>query len=201
VTRLRPGENRSGVWRYPAGDLDRIIIGAIAKALRRSVDEIGAECAIGNTLPNLSIPEQRRILLQHEVQVQLGSTHLRITLGRGDAQEVALPAQLGRRGTELRLLVPSDGEAARGADPVLLKLITHARLAQQAAITGVPDAIVSRYSKRHLWQLLRISWLAPDIIVAITDGRQPPTLTGRRLLRATDVPLDWNEQRRFFGLS
>jgi hypothetical protein len=44
-----------------------------------------------------------------------------------------------------------------------------------------------------------LSWLAPDILTAIAGGRQPPTLTGRRLLRAANVPLDWQEQRRFFG--
>jgi len=74
-------------------------------------------------------------------------------------------------------------------------------LAQQAALTGAPEPTVSNYSKRHLWQLLRIGWLAPDIIAAITEGRQPPSLTGRRLLRAAHVPLSWNEQRRYFGFN
>jgi hypothetical protein len=81
----------------------------------------------------------------------------------------------------------------------MLKLITHARVAQEGALSGKQDAIVANYSKRHLWQLLRVSWLAPDITVAIIEGRQPPTLSGRRLLRAADVPLSWQEQRRFFG--
>jgi len=34
--------------------------------------------------------------------------------------------------------------------------------------------MVSNYSKRHLWQLLRLNWLAPDIVTAIVEGRQPP---------------------------
>jgi hypothetical protein len=57
------------------------------------------------------------------------------------------------------------------------------------------------YSKRHLWQLLRISFLAPDIIAAIAEGHQPPSLTGRRLLRVTDLPLDWAGQRRVLGFN
>ena len=80
-------------------------------------------------------------------------------------------------------------------------LVTHAALAQRGALFGAKDPIVSNYSKRHLWQLLRVSWLAPDIIAAITEGRHPPTLTGRRLLRAADVPLPWDEQRRYFGFN
>ncbi|MFC7498670.1 hypothetical protein ACFQRC_05490 [Enterovirga sp. GCM10030262] len=45
---------------------------------------------------------------------------------------------------------------------------------------------------------MRISWLAPDIIAAIVGGTQPATLTGRRLLRATDIPLAWKAQRAYF---
>jgi site-specific DNA recombinase len=55
--------------------------------------------------------------------------------------------------------------------------------------------------KRHLWQLLRISWLAPDILSAVVEGRQPASLTGRQLLRATSIPLGWDEQRHFFGFT
>lgn len=61
-----------------------------------------------------------------------------------------------------------------------------------------PDPLISHYSKRHLWQLLRISWLEPDIIAAVVDGTAPATLTGRRLLRATDISLGWKSQRAYF---
>lgn len=63
-------------------------------------------------------------------------------------------------------------------DPIPLELIAHAMLAQRSALTGEHDPIVSNYSKRHFWQLLRVSSLAPDIIAAIAEGRQPATLTG-----------------------
>ena len=82
---------------------------------------------------------------------------------------------------------------------MLLKLLVHAALARQGVLSDNHDVLVSKYSKRHLWQLLRVSWLAPDVVVAIAEGRQPSTLTGRRLLRAADVPLSWQEQRRYFG--
>jgi len=63
------------------------------------------------------------------------------------------------------------------------------------------EILTARYSKRHLWQLLRISFLAPDIITAIIEGRQPSALTGRRLLRVSDLPFDWAGQRRLFGFN
>ena len=43
--------------------------------------------------------------------------------------------------------------------------------------------------------------LAPDIIRAIIEGRQPPSLSGRRLLRAADLPFDWNGQRVLLGFA
>ena len=49
-----------------------------------------------------------------------------------------------------------------------------------------------------LTALLRLSYLAPDIVRALLDGRQPIALTPTRLLRLSkDLRTDWREQRRF----
>jgi len=56
---------------------------------------------------------------------------------------------------------------------------------------GVTDAYVCR--------LLPLTCLAPDLVEAILDGRQPK---GLRLVEMLgNGPLDWNEQRRAWGLS
>jgi DNA invertase Pin-like site-specific DNA recombinase len=47
-------------------------------------------------------------------------------------------------------------------------------------------------------RLVRLNYLAPDIVAAITDGLQPPTLT-RGVLMKQDLPLDWALQRRQLG--
>src|SRR5262245_27780026 len=104
-----------------------------------------------------------------------------------------------RRGHELRIVVRAHQDFQRKPDPVLLRLLAHASAAQKMVLSGEPNPVVAKYGKRHLWQLLRISWLAPDILTAITEGRQPVQLTGRKLLRATNIPLDWSAQRAFFG--
>jgi hypothetical protein len=46
-----------------------------------------------------------------------------------------------------------------------------------------------------------MSWLAPDIITAILDGRQPVKLTARHLMRCADIPMEWQQQRHFLGFS
>jgi len=44
-----------------------------------------------------------------------------------------------------------------------------------------------------------LAFLAPDIVAAILEGRQPAHLTAARLTRLYDLPLDWAEQRRALG--
>ena len=203
VTRLKPGEDRKSAWRIPAGDIDRAVLECVSKFLtERAAENLGADdCAFPLELARHSVPEQRRNLLENDVTVRLKSSEIIVSIGDEVENQIHIPANLARRGNELKLVLTSNAVEPGDADPVLLTLITHAVLAQQGALTGDTDPIVSHYSKRHLWQLLRVSWLAPDIIVAITEGRQPPTLTGRRLLRAADVPLSWDEQRRYFGFN
>lgn len=57
-------------------------------------------------------------------------------------------------------------------------------------------------SKGRLTALMRLSYLAPDIIADILAGRQPSELSVKRLLRTSqDLPLDWPGQRAFLGLA
>jgi len=51
-------------------------------------------------------------------------------------------------------------------------------------------------------EVLRMTLLAPDIIRAILDGRQPRHLNLHSVRgRQKEVPLDWEEQRRLFGFA
>jgi len=51
-------------------------------------------------------------------------------------------------------------------------------------------------NKCRLTSLIRLSYLAPDIVRALLEGRQPIELTPTRLLRLSkDLPHDWSEQR------
>jgi site-specific DNA recombinase len=202
VTRLKPGEDRSGVLRVPAGDIDRAVLECTSKFLtQRSAEDLDADDrAFAVELDRHSVPEQRKVLLQEKVRVRLCPSEITVTIGEEPEQQVRIAGRFARRGNEMKLVVPPEGPAVE-PDPVLLKLLAHARAAREAITTRTPDPMVSDYSKRHLWQLLRLNWLAPDIITAIVEGRQPPSLTGRRLLRAADVPLSWEEQRRYFGFN
>jgi hypothetical protein len=62
-----------------------------------------------------------------------------------------------------------------------------------------PAEIAVRHncSLSYLMKLLRLNYLAPDIVTSILDGAQPRELTRRALLDA-NLPLDWSLQRKMF---
>lgn len=210
VTRLKPGEDRKTAWRVPAGEVDRAVLGAVADWLRSgdrlnsgqeasAIDvQLELDAAVALAIPVMSVPEQRAMLLARGVAVQLTGDRLVIHLA-DRSSTVELPARLARRGAELKLVVAKGHTTGACVDPVLFKLVVLSFAAQQTVLTGDPDPLVSHYSRRHFSQLLRISWLAPDLLTSILEGQQPPALTGRKLLRTIDLPLSWSEQRRLFA--
>jgi site-specific DNA recombinase len=57
-------------------------------------------------------------------------------------------------------------------------------------------------NKCRLTSLIRLSYLAPEIIGALLAGPHPIELTPARLLRLSkNLPHDWKEQRRFLGFA
>ncbi len=65
---------------------------------------------------------------------------------------------------------------------------------------------ISELAERHdvdrtdVGRLIPLAFLAPDIIEAILDGRQPIDLTVSRLKRIGDPPVSWQEQRKVLQL-
>jgi DNA invertase Pin-like site-specific DNA recombinase len=65
-----------------------------------------------------------------------------------------------------------------------------------------PKEIAKRngHSLGHMMRLLRLNYLAPDIVTAIMDGAQPRHITRRSLIDA-NLPLDWGLQRKLLGFA
>lgn len=205
VSKLKPREDRKTIWRVPAGEIDRAVINKLVEWI--ADQQLAADATVqtdaGAAIRQLAVPQQRALLLEQGARVQLNSDGLTTNFGSGEgASAVPLRARLARRGSEVKLVVSAaDGGPERLSDPALLKLVVLARAAQQARLEGREDDLTGHYSKAHLQQLLRISWLAPDILAAITHGTQPVTLTGRRLLRTANIPLGWQDQRELLGFA
>lgn len=73
------------------------------------------------------------------------------------------------------------------------------------ALESGKAASVSELARREnqerafLFRALSLVNLAPDILEAILDSTEPPTLTLSRLRKG--FPDDWDEQRKFFGMA
>ena len=120
-----------------------------------------------------------------------------------DTITLEIPAVLQRAGMAVRLIVPGAGDDPR-PDPSLMRLLVRAfgirdRLDRNPDLTiqriAEAEGMVASYATR----LLRLSFLAPGIVAAILEGRQPPELTANKLMRDTRLPLEWTAQRQRLG--
>jgi site-specific DNA recombinase len=100
----------------------------------------------------------------------------------------------------------TDPLATTKPDPQLVKLLIRARRFNAALLDseGVRFAALAKrqgVSPSYFTRLVRLSFLAPDIIEAFLDGRQPRDLTADKLLAHSRLPLTWHEQRTVLGFA
>lgn len=121
-----------------------------------------------------------------------------------DAFRLEAPAEIRRQGLAVRLVVaPNSSPATKPVAPTpLLKAVARAhdwskRLLDGNALSQSDLARQLGMNHRYVDRVLQCAFLAPDIVDAILDGRQPPDLSVDKLTR--NLPLDWAEQRRQLG--
>ncbi len=116
-----------------------------------------------------------------------------------------IPARLKRTGMEARLLIDgADGGARRKPDHSLHRVLAQAHqyhvmvmhnggktMAELAAEAGVGGSYFTR--------ILRLSFLAPDVVKAILRDRHPIDLTAKRLANEVRLPIAWQDQHALLG--
>lgn len=112
--------------------------------------------------------------------------------------------EMKRRGVEMRMVLESDSTPSR-VDLPLLKAVARARRWSQELLSGQFRSVgelAKRESidRRSVRRLIRLGFLSPQIVEAITEGRQPADLTVTDLIRRTDLPLLWNAQEQALGI-
>lgn len=112
---------------------------------------------------------------------------------------VHIPLELRRRGGRPRILPPKHVEAAkdRGQDAHLLRAIGRAwgwrqRLECGEVATLADLAAEVGLSDRYIGRLLRLSWLAPDVLERLVINREPSTISIYDLWFVASLP--WDEQ-------
>ena len=85
----------------------------------------------------------------------------------------------------------------------LLRLLRSARAAQRL-VEDHRDCSLEELARKvnrrpgHFSRLIRLNYLAPDVVTSILDGTQPAELTSDFLLKA-NLPTDWALQRKLLG--
>lgn len=110
---------------------------------------------------------------------------------------VAVPASLKRAGIGKRMII--EGSTTSTPDPSLIKLLVKALDLRDKLLAGRGaslELIAGRenVNSSYATRLLRLTFLSPEIVRQILEGRQSPTLTARRLLLDTRLPLIWKDQ-------
>jgi hypothetical protein len=153
---------------------------------------------------DIDISRRRLAALLAEQSIDLTTQNESPERDSDDVLTLVAPARLKRVGREMRMLVEnSDDHTA--ADPSLLRIIARAHalqacLIQNTKLTVHDIAREERVTAAYIYNLLRLPWLAPDITMAIVNGRQPQQLNAMTLMRkASRLPADWAEQRTQLG--
>jgi len=211
----------AGCWRLPAGDIETIVARTIRQFLgdtQRISAELGglgdmvliASTAKAVIADGLSSAKLRTVLEALDASIMVDTDALHVTISRDrlaglvgislptgaldDPVRLTVPSTLKRRGHELRLVYAVSTDQPVQRDERLIDLVGRGWAAWQQLSTG--ERIAGATRRSHLTRLARLRFLAPDIVTAIIEGRQPVGLTARTLLRIADLPLAWSEQRR-----
>lgn len=153
---------------------------------------------------DIQIDKNALLLLNKETGIPRG---LKADRKNASTEILQIPAKLKRTGMELKLLVEGTSvrDSSQKPDRSLVRLLAQAKMFQDhalrngtlivkqlAAEVGVSDTFFTR--------VLRLNYLAPDIVEDILTGRQLPGLTAKKLIAASRLPLNWQDQRQLLGV-
>ena len=184
---------------------------------------------LARSWPELPPAERRRILLAliHRVDIGRESVEIRVlapglvSLLRGEsdslirkhsAEENArtiswnIPVRLRRAGIEKRLLLDApEGAERRSPDHSLWRLLAQAHQYHGILMRGEGKTITQLASdagvtRSRFTRVLRLSFLAPEIVNAILLNRHPIEISAKRLAIGSRLPAAWDAQRTLLGM-
>lgn len=118
---------------------------------------------------------------------------------------LTVSAQLKRSGKEMKFVVEGDRDD-RATDSSLVRLLVRAHVLGKRQVEN-PGSTLEEVAGRedmggpYAARLIRLNYLAPDIVAAILNGKQPADLCASKLIADTRLPLDWRAQRTALGFA
>ena len=223
------GKSLPDAWRIPAREIERPIQARLAAWLRDEANIAATLSDLASKVPSQTLisncaelairietatPSRLRdILLCIDLQIKLSEGAVTLNFDASKLAEhiypqlhvsgsdtnvtISIAMTLAKRGQELRLVfASSEPVQTKRIDTKLIGLIAKAEAAYFTLASG--ESVPSE-QRPHLARLARLRFLAPDIVTAILEGRQPAMLSSRKVLRAKGIPHCWKAQRVFFG--
>jgi hypothetical protein len=117
---------------------------------------------------------------------------------------ITLPFHMRRRGVEAKIVIPGAKIQSIHPDENLVRLIQRSHQWWQQLVSE-PSCNIEKLAKGsniaacEATRFLPLAFLAPDIVGAILEGRQPVGLNVQKIKKLGPIPSDWVEQRRIFG--
>lgn len=171
--------------------------------------------ALACSLDAKAIAELRKLLQQAELRVTVSrdavatqfnlvalAAWVGVELDEHRIINLPIAASKAIWGHEPRLrLDPPSGAPTN--DPNLIQLIARGFAARDQLLDMTQNDVSAMPGTqlRHLERIARLAYLAPNIIKAILDGRQPRQVTARFLSRLGALPFAWSEQRKMLGFA
>ncbi len=199
-----------------------------ARVLEASEQEqlIGRAVELGRNWTKRPAVEQRAMISRLLARIDIGADRIDSHLDRGqlvallrgdpdrhpdassatgapnDIIVLSVPARLKRTGLGKRMVI--EGATAGVEDGTLIKLFVKAFALRDKLLAGGGISIDELAAREKLTgsyatRLLRLTFLAPDLVRDVLNGRHPPTLTANNLMADTRLPLAWSEQRVRLG--
>jgi hypothetical protein len=128
-----------------------------------------------------------------------GSSHLSI--------KRHVPMQIRRRGVEIRLVINGGARTSCKTNQSLLRAVARAHCWFDDLVSGRCGSMVeiarsNGVGKQYVSRLIRLAFLAPEMVERIVAGRQPPELTTQSLQAGRfDIPVGWAAQKRALGFA
>ncbi len=113
---------------------------------------------------------------------------------------------LKRWAVGIRLVFRAQHSKQTKVNATLVRTAASARIWFDDLLTGKAtsiNALAERegISKSYACEVIRLAFLAPDIVKSVLARSQPANLVADHLLKANDLPYDWQAQRQLFGFA
>jgi DNA invertase Pin-like site-specific DNA recombinase len=153
-------------------------------------------------------------------RIEIGEATLTLTVALGRLREalklpalspdepqthaIVVPVRITKRGIEQKLVIGGGVTAPMARDEVLVKAVARAYSwfedICRARVADVSElAVRERLPRSYVQAHLSLAFLAPSIVTAILEGRQPADLSLKQLMYRTDLAVRWPAQRRQLG--